>query len=107
MTQNLKLTGLPPMPTLPPLAEIYVLLMQDIEPDLIRPQEELDALYADETPEEHAAREERYAAADATFKQAYKDYIELYKHAVGRYKRAVNKEFEFLDSLADTELEYV
>lgn len=90
----------PPAPIMPPLAEVYVYLMGDIEPDFLKTQAELDAQYSGETTQEHAAREARYQAADVAFKQAYKDYIETYKHALTRYNRDTNKQFEFFEELA-------
>ena len=59
---------------------LYDELMRRIEPELrLETLPTLDALYKDETPEEHAARMERYAHAFEVFDERFDAVIEQWK----------------------------
>lgn len=70
--------------------EIYDMLMEKIEPELMSKQKDLLAeRYKNETPEENTLRGKRYAAALAEYDRQYAEYCAKMEHDVSVFKRTV------------------
>ncbi len=92
---------LPSPPVPPPIPtgrELYDALMQHIEPELTTEgRKKLAAAYKDETPENKAARMQRYELAFERCEQAYQDYMKTLDTQVNRYRREAFKHAELRD----------
>ena len=75
--------------------EVYDVLMEGIEPELVRSVvPTLAEKYKDETAEEHAARMERYARAYLKWDEEFKSFMKDVERTAAEAKRKVRKEKE-------------
>lgn len=82
-------------PTIPSAEEIYHLLMGQIEPDLLR--ENLPLLtqkYASETPQDRAARKQRYIEAFRKYHEALQSFTADMQAKIKAYKREAARSLE-------------
>ena len=78
--------------------ELYDALMGHIEPELVtNAAKELDAKYANETSEHHAARMKRYDLAFERYEEAYREYMATLDAQVVRYRREAYGHTELSD----------
>ena len=88
----------PQRPSIPTGQELYDQIMGHIEPELTTEGLKLlEAHYKDETPEQLAARKQRYALAFERYDQAYSEYIETLQAQVDRYRRESVRKVEVDD----------
>ncbi|MDB4978270.1 MAG: hypothetical protein JWM56_456 [Candidatus Peribacteria bacterium] len=102
----------PAAPAIPTGDEVYALLMGKIEPELMPDQiETLKEKYKDETPEQAAARSERYDKAFAEYDAQYLAYMAALETKVKVYQRdaigSVEKEDRRTEDSELTNLEAV
>ncbi|MSR87463.1 hypothetical protein EXS70_04845 [Candidatus Peribacteria bacterium] len=94
-------TPIPPSPTPPKIPtgkELYDALMEHIEPELTSEGSKLiEEKYKGETPENKAARMQRYDLAFERYEQAYHDYMDTLDTQVVRYRREAFSRSELED----------
>ena len=73
-------------PAIPEADELYNMLMQEIEPDLVVENlDKLDDLHPNETEEERKARYERYQAAFEEYRVKRQEYMDEKNAEVNEY----------------------
>ena len=101
-------TPIPPRPHPPKIPtgqELYDAIMMNIEPELTTDiAKTLDAKYKDESPEDRAARNQKYDLAFERYEEAYKEYMATLDSQVHRYRREVLVHAEMEDRVQDEPL---
>lgn len=79
--------------------EFFNILMEQIEPELtLDNAPHLKEKYAEETPEEHIVRMERYKKGLNLYREKRDHYFATFKQEVARYNKTLNKEAEAMVS---------
>ena len=92
----------PAPPTIPTGRELYDALMAHIEPELTSAQAKtLTEKYKGETPDQHAARMQRYELAFERCQQSYDEYMQTLDTQVKRYRKEAFTHAETQDRSRD------
>lgn len=92
-------------PNVPATEALYDWIMGHVEPELVRANlQGLDAKYAAETPEQKAARAERYNRAFAEYERLLAEYLHRLNAQVNTYKRVAYQTMEDLHRSEDADV---